>query len=90
MSKLGFEPQISGCTHRRLNQLYHRDTSYVLSSKKCKIVLHWIKIRRKKREDGERETERERRSERDGERETERERDGERKRMGRSRERTKS
>ena len=26
MSKLGFEPQISGFTHRRLNQLVHRDT----------------------------------------------------------------
>ena len=26
MSKLGFEPQIPGFTHRRLNQLVHRDT----------------------------------------------------------------
>ena len=26
MSKLGFEPQISGFTHRFLNQLNHRDT----------------------------------------------------------------
>ena len=42
MSELGFEPQISGFTHRRLNQLVHRDTYTNSETNLSTSVVQWL------------------------------------------------